>query len=267
MSKVKTHRNYLSNVKDWKVRNMIQGYLQACHAYQEMRQGRVRKQRAPSFEVLKEISDTLYRVKEDHHLVFRRPDEANSKNSQHKLVPGYADTAFIDHVGLLFHKIMVVRELRYILKHYAHNKDNWEAHFQALQTNLQLIDEVFEKGLALVLAFMRSHSDNTLLLAFFIEHDKKIAKCLRLDAKKVLRELITKVDLPQAYFKVAQYYYESGWPDRALKAVQKCLSEDATHAGARELLQRARTGAQAKNGAGSIRHESSPVINATIVAP
>lgn len=266
MAKVKTHRNYLAGVKDWKVRNMIQGYLQACHAYQEMRQARVRKQRAPSFEVLKEISDTLYRVKEDHHLIFRRPDEANSKNSGHKLVPGYADTAFIDHVGLLFHKIMVARELRYILEHYAHNKENWEAHFQALQTNLQLIDEVFEKGLALVLEFMRSHSDNTLLLAFFIEHDKKIAKCVRLDAKKVLHELITKVDLPQAYFNVAQYYYDSGWPDRALKAVQRCLAEDARHAGARELLQRVRANAPAHNGAGSMSHASPPVIEATTVA-
>lgn len=265
MAKVKTHRNYLASVKDWKVRNMIQGYLQACHAYQEMRQVRVRKQRAPSFDVLKQISDALYRVKEDHHLIFRRSDEANSKNSQHKLVPGYADTAFIDHVGLLFHKVMVARELRYILEHYAHNKENWEAHFQSLQTNLQLIDEVFEKGLALVLEFMRSHSDNTLLLAFFIEHDKKIAKCVRLDAKKVLHELITKVELSQAYFKVAQYYYDSGWPERALKAARRCLAEDAKHAEARELVQRVRTSDPAKNGAGRANPESSQIIDTAAV--
>lgn len=266
MSKVNTHRNYLTSVKDWKVRNMIQGYLQACHAYQEMRQPRIRKPRAPSFDVLKQISDTLYRVKEDHHLVFRKPDEMNSKSSRHKLVPGYADTAFIDHVGLLFHKIMVARELRYILEHYAHNKDNWETHFQALQTNLELIDEIFEKSLAHVLEFMRSHSDNTLLLAFFIEHDKKIAKCVKLDAKKVLHELITKVELPQAYFMVAQYYLESGWHDRAVKAAQKCLQEDAHHAAARELLQQARAHARAQNGKDGTRHEAPLPVESNMVA-
>lgn len=244
----KTQRSYLASVKNWKVRNMIQGYLRACHAYQEMRRTRLRNRRAPSFEVLKEISETLFQIKEDHHLIFRRREEAATKGSRHKLVPGYADTAFIDHVGLLFHKVMVARELRYILAHYAHNKENWEAHFQALHANLQRIDEIFDEGLGLVMEFVRSHSDNAQVLDFLIENQKLVAKCANLDRRHVMRELITKVELPQAYFMVAQYYFESGWFDRAAKAARKCLQEDAKHAAARALLQQAQARMQAGNG-------------------
>ncbi len=244
-----TQRSYPASVKNWKVRNMIQGYLRACHAYQEMRRTRLKNRRAPSFEVLKEISETLFQIKEDHHLIFRRREEGATKGSRHKLVPGYADTAFIDHVGLLFHKVMVARELRYILAHYAHNQENWEVHFQALQTNLQRIDEIFEEGLGLVMDFVRSHSDNAQVLAFLMENQKLVARCANLDLRRVMRKLITKVDLPQAYFMVAQYYFESGWFDRAAKAARKCLQQDAKHAAARVLLQQAQARMQAGNGA------------------
>ncbi|MDZ7268619.1 MAG: hypothetical protein ONB48_12855 [candidate division KSB1 bacterium] len=248
MAMSKTPRDYIASVKNWKVRNMIQGYLQACHAYHEMRRTRMKNRRAPSFEVLRAISATLSQVKEDHHLIFRRREEANTKGSRHKLVPGYADTAFSDHVGLLFHKVMVACELRYILTHYAHQPESWEAHFQTLLANLQQLDTIFEEGINLVLEFVRSHSDNVLVIDFVLEHQKQIAACARLDTRHVLRKLLTKVDLPGAYFMAAQYYFESGWFDRAVKAARKCLQADARHAAGQALLQQARARLQAGHG-------------------
>ena len=131
-----THHTYLAAIKPWKIRNMVEGYLAAWQIFHKQQRSKSTERHALSFEALNKISDILYEVKEDHHLLFRRPDRALQRHEQHKLVPTYSETTFIDHVGLLFHKAMVAKELRYILERYAHDERNWAVHFTELKDNL-----------------------------------------------------------------------------------------------------------------------------------
>ena len=227
------HRSYLTAAKSWKIRNMIEGYVQARLTFQQHWRPKSSDHHMPSFEALQKICDILQSVKDDHHLLYRRAEATAPRNERHKLVPGYADAAFINHVGLLFHKAMVGKELRYILERYAHDERNWEMHFQELQTNLARIEKLFEQDRDALVNFIRSQSDNVLVLAFFLENQRAVAKCFGMRPTEVLNFFVNKVEPNQAYYLVAQYYFESGWYERAQditqKAVQKIPGDERAH--------------------------------------
>src|SRR5262245_18146141 len=108
------HRSYLAAAKSWKIRNMIAGYVLARLTFQQHWRPKASDHHVPAFEVFKKICASLQQVKDDHHLIYRRAADStnghNGRNERHKLVPGFAETAFINHVGLLFHKAMVGKE-------------------------------------------------------------------------------------------------------------------------------------------------------------
>ena len=258
MSELKLQRTYLTGVKQWKVRNMIEGYLHARQTFQESRRGRLINRSLPSFADLKKVCDELYTVKEDIHLIFRRMDDSEGGNGHHKLVPGYAETAFIDHIGLLFHKAMVAKELRYILEHYAHEERNWEAHCQELTNNLQRIADLFEDGVNIVIDLIRSHSDNVLLLSFLLQHHRLVGRCVKIPPSKLIQELVTKVSAAQAFHLVAEYYFASGWYELAAKAVKKTLAFDPNNETAVQLLHQVEKKLARRNGRPAEEELSAP---------
>ncbi len=221
------HRSYLAAAKSWKIRNMIEGYMQARLSFQQHWRPKAADHHVPSFEVFKKICAILQQVKDDHHLIYRRPDSANGRHERHKLVPGYGETAFINHVGLLFHKAMVSKELRYILERYAHDERNWQMHFQELQTNLERIEKLLQQDQEAIANFIRSQSDNVLVLAFLLENQRTAAKCFGIRPTEVLSFFVNKLEANQVYYLTAQYYYESGWYDRAHEVAQKAVQKDA----------------------------------------
>jgi len=231
------HRSYLAAAKSWKIRNMIEGYVTARLTLLQQWRPKTSDHHVPSFEVFKKICDILQYVKDDHHLIYRRPEAAHSRNERHKLVPGYAETAFINHVGLIFHKTMVAKELRYILERYAHDERNWEMHFQELQTNLARLEKFFEQDREALTAFIRSQSENALVLAFLLENQRAVAKCFGIRPTEVLSTFAAKLEPEQVHYVVAQYYYESGWYERAHEIVQKALQKNSHDQRIRELLQ------------------------------
>ncbi len=223
-----THRTYLAAIKSWKIRNMVEGYFAAWQIFHKHHRAKSAERYAFSFETLNKISDVLYEVKEDHHLLFRRPERAVQRHEQHKLVPTYSETIFIDHVGLLFHKAMVAKELRYILERYAHDERNWSVHFTELQDNLQRMETLFMEGVELLGSLVRNEPDNVLLLAYLIEHRRTVAKCFGIRPNEVLSKLVAKEVQPQAYYLVARFYYESGWYERAKEILRKALDKNKT---------------------------------------
>jgi hypothetical protein len=237
-----THRTYLAAIRPWKIRNMVEGYLAAWQIFHKHHRAKSAERYAFSFETLNKISGVLYEVKEDHHLLFRRPDRALEPHEQHKLVPTYSETTFVDHVGLLFHKAMVAKELRYILERYAHDERNWSTHFKELQDNLERMETLFMEGLELLGSLVRNEPDNVLLLAYLIEHRRTVAKCYGIRPSEVLSKLAPKEAQPQAYYLVARYYYESGWYERAKESLRKTLDKNKNDAAALRLFEQIEAG-------------------------
>ncbi len=232
-----THRTYLAAIKPWKIRNMVEGYLAAWQIFHKHHRTKSTERHVPSYETLNKISEILYSVKEDHHLLFRRSERISPRHEQHKLAPSYSETTFSDHVGLLFHKTMVAKELRYILERYAHDERNWTAHFNELQNNLERTETLFMEGLELVASLVRNDSDNVLLLAYLIEHRRTVAKCFGIRPGEVLQKLVAKNKQPQVYCSVAQYYYERGWYERAKETVRKALDKSKDDAATLRLFE------------------------------
>ncbi|MEK7727312.1 MAG: hypothetical protein AAB354_02800 [candidate division KSB1 bacterium] len=232
-----THRTYLAAIKPWKIRNMVEGYLAAWQIFHKHQRTKSSERYAFSFQTLNKISDVLYEVKEDHHLLFRRPERALQKHEQHKLVPSYSETTLIDHVGLLFHKAMVAKELRYILERYAHDERNWALHFKELQDNLERMETLFMEGLELVGSLVRHDAENVLLLAYLIEHRRTVAKCFGIRPNEVVAKLVAKEMQAQAHYLVARYYHESGWYERAKEILRKAFDKNKNDAAALKLFE------------------------------
>ncbi|MGH7491335.1 MAG: hypothetical protein ACREOO_02960 [bacterium] len=234
------HRSYLAAAKSWKVRNMIAGYVLARLTFQQHWRPKASDHHVPPFEVFEKVCDILQQVKDDHHLIYRRAEASNGRNGRnerHKLVPGYAEAAFINHVGLLFHKVMVGKELRYILEHYAHDERNWQGHFQELQLNLAGLEKLFEQNQEALVNFVRSHSENVLVLAFLLEEQRAVAKCFGIRPAEVLSLFVNNMEANQVHYLVALYHYESGWYERAHEMVQKAVHKNSGDGRLQHLLQ------------------------------
>ena len=233
------HRSYLAAAKSWKIRNMIAGYVHARLTFQQHWRPKASDHHVPSFEVFEKVCDILQQVKDDHHLIYRRANATNGRNGRnerHKLVPGYAETAFINHVGLLFHKVMVGKELRYILDHYTHDERNWHGQFQELQSNLSGLDRLFEQGRDALLNFVRNQSEDVLVLAFLLDEQRAVAKCFGVRPVEVLALFVNKLEAAQVYYLVAHYNYESGWYERAHELAQKAGHKNSGEDRVRQLL-------------------------------
>jgi hypothetical protein len=238
MPETNHHRSYLASVKDWKIRNMIEGYLRARQLFKSQRRP-AKSHRLPSFATLKELGDLIYQIKEDHHLVFRRGNENKRHgNGNHKFVPGVVETAFVDNVGLLFHKLLTATELRYILEHYAHDGAMWEDNYAALQDSLEKIDKLFDEGVHRVLDLIHAHSDNILLATFLLENGSWASQCLGMPRAQFLKQFINGDSDEQVYVRVADYYVQSGWYDKAEEVLQKVLKTNPKNAAARQTLER-----------------------------
>jgi hypothetical protein len=238
MSEAKRNCSYLASVVDWKMRNMIEGYLRARQLFKS-EQGGAKKPRLFAFQTLKEICDILYHVKEDQRLIFRRSDEDRlNRNGNHKFIPAQVETAFLDNVGLLFHKVLVARELRYLLEHYAKDNEMWESHSVALQDNLEKIDKHFDEGVVWILDLMRAHADNVLLIIFLLENGAWVGKCLNMSRAQLLQQIIQEDNYEHAYLRAADYYEQSGWYDKTREVLQKVLKMNPQNAAAREILGR-----------------------------
>ena len=238
MPYIKTHSTYLEGVRKWKVCHLIASYLRARQAYLVIRHTVIKSQHLPSFESLKEISDILFEIKEEHRILYQRIEEIGKDNSQHKLIPDFSETAFIDHVGLLFHNIMAARELRYILQKYAHDKEKWGANFDELRLSLQGIEALFKEGLDIIKNLIQTHFDNEVLLAYLYENSTWIGPILNIKPAKLMQKLVNQADLPRTYSLFAQYYYKSGWYDRAHKVYEKILEHDPQHKSALSHLKK-----------------------------
>jgi tetratricopeptide (TPR) repeat protein len=235
-------RPYFKRIKNWKIRNMVVGYLSARSRFRHLLEGRNDSADSEtnawlSFEEMKEISDILFELKEDQHLIYRRliDPQRNVFEDSHKFQPDEVAIAFMNNVGLIFHKVMVARELDYILEHYVEHMIIFQDNKVNLETLLQEIDELFEEGVDILGRFILANSDNPLLLTMLLEHKTMVRRHFGPEADRIVLSFATNGGLDEAYYKAGRYYYECGRPAAAGEMLKAALQQNPDHGKARTL--------------------------------
>lgn len=225
---------YIENIKDWKIREMAVGYLQAKASFEKYN----KPTNIISFKILKEICDTLYDVKENHHLIFKKIiDPKKGKfETANKFTPNEADINFMNNVGLLFHKVMVARELKYILDYYEEDTTGYQETKASLERNLQRIAMLFHQGNDVLQAMLESHKNNIYLITYFLENQEFCKKQFKLDINSLLSMLTDEDGLEKAYLNAAQFYASSGWNDKVKNMCKKSLQLNPQNEEAKQLL-------------------------------
>ncbi|MFX0141291.1 MAG: tetratricopeptide repeat protein [Candidatus Hodarchaeota archaeon] len=229
---------YIQNIKDWKIRELVIGFLEAKATFEKNNKPK-KKDSFISFSILRKICDMLYETKENHHLIFKKI--TNPKNHTfevaNKFTPNEGDINFMNNVGLLFHKVMVARELKYVLDYYEEDSTGYQETKASLERNLQRIEMLFNQGIDILLSMLRNHKNNIYLITYFLENKKFCTDQFRIDLESLLKIVTDKDSLENTYLMSAMYYANSGWYDKARKMSQKSLQLNPENKEAKSLIE------------------------------
>ncbi len=218
--------HYIATIKDWMIRSLIERYLRARDLFLRYSRNFHNGTLMP-FENIMEISDALYQIKEDNYLIFKRLLDPKRRTFEDapKLTPTEAEIRFMNNVGLLFHKVMVARELKYVLEHYAARTEDYEETLGSLEYHLRRIEELFEEGLEIIREMIANYPENAVLLMFFLENRQRIEEAFRMPLAEFLKPMVHGPTEHEAALRVTEYYLESGWLDRAKKLLAELEKE------------------------------------------
>lgn len=230
---------YLARIKDWKVKNMVRNYLLARRDFKSYQQSSA-KGMSLAFAAMKEIGDRLYEVKEDHHLLYKRVVDPNKNKFEdaRKFTPNKIEIDFMNNVGLIFHKILVARELKYVMEHYVEESETFLRNQESLHSNLQKIDLLFDEGLEIVKSFILSQPDNILLLTLLLDDTEKTSRHFGKNTAEIIRQFGNGRSLGDLYYRVGKYYLYCGRREHAKRMFKSAVKVDAQHRKAMVYLRR-----------------------------
>ena len=215
---------YLQKVKDEKIKEIIDGYLQAKRMFQSYN-SKFQNGETVSFDELKRISDLLFEVKEDHHLLFKRvinPKERELEEAR-KFTPTEEEIEFMNNIGLVFHKVMVARELKYVMEHYEEDSADYMETKEELERMLGRLETLFRNGLGVIKKVLPLYADNQILLSYFLENKDFVEEVFGEELEGVIGPLLNQGGLEWAYYRIGKYYLENGWYDRAERMFKEAL--------------------------------------------
>ena len=225
---------YLLGIKNWMIRKMAGKYILACEKFKKNYASVKNKIDFP-FDDLDDLSDILYEIKEDHHLVFKRvvgPDKIKNED-RHKIDPAQPEINFITNVGRLFHKTLVARELKYLHKHYDPlNNGDSDAAFE-LEQQIEQLKQLFDVGIEVLIELMQLHSSNVQMLALIVENDRNLRKSIGMTGQELLKRVTGQVNPEATYYLTGKYYMEGGWYARAEQMFKRILKANPKHAATR----------------------------------
>ncbi|MBN1999176.1 hypothetical protein JW935_16580 [candidate division KSB1 bacterium] len=225
--------------KPWIIRKSIADYIRAKNMFGNIEKNKRPKSVAP-FEDWRKLSDLLFRIKEDLHLIFKRlvkPKTAKFEDIE-KFTPNNYEIEFVNNVGLLFHKAMAARELVYVMEHYNILSDDYKENQKFLHTYILKMHQLFGEGVELIRELLVDCLDDIVVLSYILENDQYVEKGLGLSVHDLLTEILGKEKIDGAYLKVADYFLDSGWPERAKRMLGLTLKYNPKNQRARQLLSR-----------------------------
>lgn len=223
--------------KPWIIRKALSDYLRAKNMFDNMDR-EISTGRDISFDYLKKLSDTLFTIKEDLYLIFKRiidPLERKFERAA-KITPNDNEIEFINNVGLLFHKAMVARELKYVMEYYSTDSKDYIHTKESLETYWIRIRELFEDGIEMIKHLFVEYSKNVIVLYFLLEKERYVTEVLGESLDMLLQRMVAKDQFDDAYVRVGKYCLESGWRDRAKKFLGEALKINPENVEARKLL-------------------------------
>ncbi|MFQ5865838.1 MAG: tetratricopeptide repeat protein [bacterium] len=237
MSNTDPVKPYLNRVKNWKIRNMVMLYLDAREKFKTYRR-MIRSDVNISFAGMREICDILYEIKEDHHLLFKRVIDPKKKKFEkaHKFMPDEVETNFMNNIGLLFHKVMVARELKYLMEHYVEESETFRKSKEDLQFHLKKIDSLFDEGIEILKTLVGQYKDNILLLTLLLENPHQTKKQFGKDAVELIEQFVDDKGLDEVYYSVGKFYAQNGWKYKAEEMLREALKRNPNHKNAQQFL-------------------------------
>ncbi len=218
--------HYVASIKNWMIRSLIERYLKAREVFlsylTDFRNGT-----SIPFENIMQLSDQLFSIKEDNYLIFRRVLDPRTMlfEDAPKLTPTDAEVRFMNNVGLIFHKVMVARELKYVMEHYQADSEDFEESLTSLGYYLDRIDRLFREGLEIIREMIENYADNTVLLVYFLENREYIEKTFGMPLGEFLAPMIRGPKEHEAYRRAIEYYVDSGRPEAARRMWEKAVAE------------------------------------------
>ncbi len=228
---------YLVRIKDWKIRNMVMLYLDARDKFKNYHK-LLRVDKNLSFERMREICDVLFEVKEDHHLLYKRllDPKKNKFEAERKFMPDEVELRFMNNVGLLFHKMLVARELKYLLEHYVEQNQTYTKNKESLHKQLGIINALFDDGIVILKDLISQNSANMLLLTLLLDDPEMTKRNFGKRAIPLIEQFGN--GLADIYYTVGRYYLERGWRDQAKRMLKNAVRKDGKHRRARVLLRK-----------------------------
>lgn len=229
---------YIQNKKDWQIRDIISRYLDALITFKEFNQS-FHKGEIMSFSNLRKIHDMLWDVKEKFHLIFKRLLNPKKRifEQANKITPTESEIDFMNNVGLLFHKVMVARELKYVLDYYEEDSAGYQDTIGSLEHNLERISFLFDQGSDLLVKTLVNYKDNIQLLTYFLENKEICEPLLKVQPEEILKMISGGRKVEDIYMDVVRYYQFSGWIDKTESLLRELLDVKPGHKEATVLLQ------------------------------
>ncbi|MFQ5824225.1 MAG: tol-pal system YbgF family protein [bacterium] len=228
---------YLIRIKNWKIRNIVMLYLEAKEKFKTYRR-MIRSGVFISFERMREICDILYEIKEEHHLIFKKLINPKKKKFEkaHKIMPDEIETNFMNNIGLLFHKVMLARELIYLMEHYVEESEAFQKSKEDLQFHLRKIDSLFDEGIEILKNLVGQYKDNILLLTLLLENPDQTKKSFGKNAVEIIEQFADGKDLDEVYYSVGKFYADCGWQEKAKNMLKEALKRNPNHQNAQQYL-------------------------------
>ncbi len=218
---------YIESIRDWKIKEMVAEFIRAKATF-EKHCKRDETSLHVSFGTLRLLCDILFYIKEDHHQIFKRIINAKKHQFEdtNKFTPDEYEINFMNSVGLLFHKMMVARELTYMLDYYTEDSAGYQETKNSVDRNLQRINILFKQGAEVLSNMLKSKSQqkNVHLITYFLENPDVCTDHLNISLEKMVSTVLGRKSLEAAYLESAQFYADSGWPEKARSACEYVLS-------------------------------------------
>jgi len=223
--------------KPWLIRKALSSYFRASNAFSNM--DRERSDGRPvRFESLKNLSEILFEIKEDMYLIFRRLVDPKKRifEDASKHTPSQFETEFINNVGLLFHKTMIVRELEYVMEHYTEDDEELITAENDFDIHWLRMKVLFNNGIEIIKRMLEQYKDNLVVISYLLENDRYVEEVLKENLQDLLSRLYGEDNYQHAYIDVGNYCIKSGWNDKAKKILSDALSLDPENDCARQLM-------------------------------
>jgi len=217
--------HYVRDRKSWTIKNILSNYFKAINLNSDITREYQAGRDVP-FEKLRQLSEILYSCKEDLYLIYKRLADPRKSEFEHaeKFTPNETEMDFIHNVGLMFHKSMVARELEYMLEYYETDADEDYLNLKSsLDDYIDRLANLFAKGITLIQPLLMNFMDDVVVMSYFLEHERYVRSVLGDEGAVIFEKIEQAHASNELYSKVAQYFIESGWVDRAKKVLYHAL--------------------------------------------